>query len=72
MSQNLLKFGSGVLQPWAKKLKDNQANGGETEIGDLFLASAGCEAIMINSVMVYPKQLKNLIFVEMSEIIKRS
>ena len=41
-----------------KKLKDRRSSGGENEIMDLFLASAGCEAIKKTSVMVYPKYWK--------------
>lgn len=49
-----------------------QAKWEANAIADLFLALVGCEAIIKISVMVYPKQLENLIFVEISEIIKRS
>lgn len=40
------------------------------EITDIFLASAGYEGIIKISVMAYPKQLRNLTFSEISEIIK--
>lgn len=53
-------FGTGQGK---KKLKDTKARGGENEISDVFLALAGCEAIMNIYFMAYPKQLQNFIFV---------
>lgn len=55
----------------AKKLNDNKARVGENEINDLFLASAGCEAIMNIYFMAYLKQLQNFTFVGISEIIRK-
>ena len=40
-----------------KKLKDNKEKGGENEITDFFLATAGGEAIMKVSTMAYPTNL---------------
>ena len=45
-----------------KKLKDNKEKGGENEIMNFFLATAGCEVIMKVSTMAYPTNLENLIF----------
>ena len=45
-----------------KKLKDNKENGGENEIIDLFLVSAGYEAIMKISLMICSRELKELTF----------
>ena len=45
-----------------KKLKDDKEKGGENEITDLFLATAGCEAIMKVSTMAYPTNLEDLTF----------
>ena len=45
-----------------KKLKDQNATGGENEIMNLFLTSAGCEAIKKISIMVYPKILEDLTY----------
>ena len=44
----------------------------ENEITDLFLASAGCEAIMKISVMAYPKDLKELTLQEIKQIIRNN
>ena len=46
--------------------------GGENEITDLFLASAGCEVIMKISPMLYPTNLEDLIFENISQIIRRN
>lgn len=56
----------------SKKLKDNKEKGGENEITDLFLATAGCEAIMKVSTMAYPTNLENLTFEKISQIIRRN
>ena len=45
-----------------KKLKDHKEKGGENEITDLFLAPAGCEAIIKISTMAYPTNLEALTF----------
>ena len=45
-----------------KKLKDDNEKGGENEITDLFLATAGCEAIMKVSIIAYPTNLEDLTF----------
>ena len=44
------------------KLKNDKNKGGENEITDLFLATAGCEAIMKVSTMAYPTNLEDLTF----------
>ena len=43
-----------------KKLKDKKANGGENEIPDAFLATAGCKAVDKISIMIYPREFKDL------------
>lgn len=53
-----------------KKLKDNKNTGGENEITDLFMATAGCEAIMKVATMVYPRELEEMTFEEISQVIK--
>ena len=40
-----------------KKLKDDKEKGEENEITDLFLVTAGCEAIMKVSIMAYPTNM---------------
>ena len=55
-----------------KKLKGNKKKGGEKEITDLFLATARSEAIIKVCTMVYPTNLKDLIFEEISQIIRRN
>ena len=42
-----------------KKLKDNKEYGGENEITYLLLIPAGCETIMIISLIIYPRESKN-------------
>ena len=54
-----------------KKLKDNKEKGGENEITDFFLATAGCEAIMKVSPMAYPTNLEDLIFEKIRQMIRR-
>ena len=39
---------------------------------DLFLATAGCEAIMKVSTMAYPTNLEDLTFEKLSQIIRRN
>ena len=53
-----------------KKLKDNKERGGEIQITDFFLVTAGCEAIMKVSTMAYPTKLEDLIFEKMSDLKK--
>ena len=55
-----------------KNLRDQRNVGGENEITNLFLASAGCEAIIKISVMAYPKDLEELIFQELKQIIRNN
>ena len=43
-----------------KKLNDDKEKGGENEITDMFLPTAGCEAIMKVSTMAYPTNLEDL------------
>ena len=44
--------------------------GGENEITVLFLATAGCKAIMKVSTMAYPTNLEDLAFEKISQIIR--
>ena len=55
-----------------RKLKDNKERGGENEITDLFLATAGCEAVMKISTMAYPRNLEDLTFEEISQVIRKN
>ena len=55
-----------------KKPKDNKEKGGENEITDLFLATAGCEAKIKVSTMAYPTDLDNLTLKKISQIIRRN
>ena len=56
----------------AKKLKDDKEKGRENEITDLFLATAGCKAIMKVSTKTYPTNLEDLTFEKISQIIRRN
>ena len=49
-----------------KKLKDNTEKGGEYEITDFFLATAGCELMMKDSTMAYPANEEDLTSEKMS------
>lgn len=51
-------------------MKDSNARMGENYIFELFLASSGCEAIMIMSVMSYLSQLEHLMVDEISKMMK--
>ena len=53
-----------------KKLKDDKEKGRENEITYLFLATAGCEAIMKVSTLAYPINLEDLTFEKISKIIR--
>ena len=55
-----------------KKQKDNREKGGENEITDFFLTTAGCKAIMKVSTIAYPTNLKNLTLEKISQIIRRN
>ena len=55
-----------------KKLKDKKASGVENEMTNLFLVSAGYEAINKIPIMVYPKILEDLEYEEISATIKRN
>ena len=55
-----------------KKLKDDQEKGGENENTDLFLATAGCEAIIKVSTMAYPTNQEVLTIEKISQIIRRN
>ena len=55
-----------------KMLKDDREKGGENEITELFLANAGCEAIMKVSTMAYAINLEDLTFEKISQIIRRN
>ena len=56
----------------SKKLKDNKKQRGENEIADLFMANAGCEAIMKVVTIVYPREVEEMTFGEISQVIKRN
>ena len=55
-----------------KKLRDRRSEGEENEITVVFLTTAGCEAIQKISTMAYPRNLEELTFQEISEVIKRN
>ena len=55
-----------------KNLQDKRNIRGENEITGLFLASAGCEAIMKILVMAYPKDLEELTFEDLKQIIRNN
>ena len=55
-----------------KKLKNNKAKGKENDITGLFLATAGCEAILKVSIMAYPTNLEDLTFEKINQIIRRN
>ena len=54
-----------------KKLRDRQSEGEQYEITDMFLTTAGCEAIERVSMMTYPRNLEEQNCKEISEVIKR-
>ena len=54
-----------------EKLKDKE-KGGENEITDLFLVTAGCVAIMKVSTLAYPTNLEDLTFEKISPIRRRN
>ena len=54
----------------ATKLRDRRSEGEQNEITDIFLATAGCEAIQKVSTMAYPRNLEDLTFKEICEVIK--
>lgn len=53
-----------------KKFSDSKYRGRVNEETDLFLASAGCDAIKKISVMIYPKMLEDLTFEEITNILQ--
>ena len=55
-----------------KKLKDWRSEGEQNEITDMFLATDGCEAIQKVSTMAYPRNLEELTFKKINEVIKRN
>ena len=55
-----------------KKLKDRKETGGDNEIMDLFLATAGCEAVKKIATMAYPTELEELTFEEIVKIINKN
>ena len=55
-----------------KKLKERQSEEEQNEITDMFLTTTGCEAIQRVSMMAYPKNLEELTFKEIGEVIKRN
>ena len=52
-----------------KKLRDRRSEG---EQNDIFLTTAGCEAIQKVSAMTYPRNLEELNFKKIGGIIKRN
>ena len=54
-----------------KELRDRRSEGEQNEIADMFLVTAGCEAIQKVSTMAYPRNLEELTFKEIGEVIKR-
>lgn len=50
-----------AAQARVNKIKDKKVPGGENEIPNLFLASAGFEAIRRISVMAYPKEIGGIL-----------
>ena len=61
-----------VASARTKKLKDHKEKGGENEITNLFLATAGYKAILKVSTMAYPTNLEDLTFEKISQIIRRN
>ena len=55
-----------------KKLRDRRSKGEVNEITEMFLATAGCEAVQKVSTMAYPRNLEKLTFKEIGEVIKIS
>ena len=55
-----------------KKLRDRRSKEEQNEITDMFLATAGCEAIQKVSTMAYQRNLEELTFKEISEVIKKN
>ena len=45
-----------------KKLRDRRSEGGQNEITDIFLATAGCETIQKVSTMADPRNLEEIDF----------
>lgn len=71
---NTHKRGLGYEQPKAraKTLKDLKSIGGEDQITDLFLETAVCEAIIKLSAITHPKQLDEMIFDDISQLIVKN
>ena len=59
-------------QAKAKQLKENKGYSDENEITDLFLATAGPEAIMKISLMTYLRELEELTIHQIKEIILKN
>ena len=55
-----------------KKVRDRRNEGEQNEITDIFLATAGCEAIQKVSTMSYPRNLEEMTFKEIREVIKKN
>ena len=55
-----------------KKLRDRRSEEEQNEITDIFLATAGLEATQKVSTMAYPRNLEELNFKEVGEIMKRN
>ena len=54
----------------SKETQGYKEYGGETEITNVFLVRAGCEAIMNSSLIVYPREFKELTFYQIKIILK--
>ena len=57
---------------WVKRLRDRRSQMEQNEITDIFLATAGCEAIQKVSTMVYQRNLEEMTFKEIGMVIKRN
>ena len=55
-----------------KKLIDRRSEGEQNEITDMFRATAGWEAIQKVSTIAFPRNLEELTFKEIGEVIKRN
>ena len=55
-----------------KKLRDRRSEGEQNEMTDMFPTTAGCKAIQKVSMMAYLRNLEELTFREIGEVIKRN
>lgn len=61
-----------AIQARTKKLKDHQVTGWENEITNLFLVSTRSEALRKISVFAYPRELGDLVYSQIPDIVKRN